>query len=314
MGVETKIGWTDATWNPWRGCSKVSAGCTHCYADVLSRRNPATLGVWGPNGTRVVAAEAAWREPLKWDRAAREAGERRRVFCASLADVFEDWRGRLKDANGHDIWVEPGGFWTPDDGSPGFAYGRRPLAMDDVRERLFGLVDRTPNLTWLLLTKRPENVLPTLERLGNTSALVDCWLTETTLPRNIWLGVSAEDQAAFNARVPILLSIPAAVRFVSAEPLLGPIDLAVSPLRDGSGLRWYEGEAPPGLDWVIAGGESGPGRRPMEVGWLASIAAQCRAAGVACYIKQDAAHRDGQQGRIPDDLWSIKEYPEARDR
>lgn len=313
MGVETKIGWTHHTFNPWRGCAKVSAGCARCYADTLSRRNPATLGVWGPNGTRVVAAEAAWREPLKWDRAAREAGERRRVFCASLADVFEDWRGPVVDAKGRRLFNAPdrdGAFaWRPEtDVWNCESMGLPPLTMADVRARLFCLIRETPSLTWLLLTKRPENIV----RLGFDGHRPDVFGGDDW--PNVWLGVSAEDQAAFNARVPILLSIPATVRFVSAEPLLGPIDLAVSPLRDGSGLPWYEGEAPPGLDWIIAGGESGPGRRPMEVGWLASIAAQCRAAGVACYVKQDAAHRDGQQGRIPDDLWSVKAYPEARAR
>src|SRR5262245_49606753 len=117
----SKIQWTDHTFNVWRGCEKVSPGCAHCYAETMSRRNPAVLGEWGKHGTRVIASEAMWREPLKWDRQARAAGVRKRVFCASLADVFED-RPEL---------VAP-------------------------RERLFRLIEDTPNLDWQLLTKRPE--------------------------------------------------------------------------------------------------------------------------------------------------------------
>lgn len=90
MGVNTKIEWTTHTFNPWRGCTRISEGCRFCYAETLSRRNPAVLGVWGDEGTRVVASESMWRQPIKWDREAAAAGERRRVFCASLADAFED--------------------------------------------------------------------------------------------------------------------------------------------------------------------------------------------------------------------------------
>src|SRR4051794_38669367 len=90
MATETKIQWTHHTFNPWRGCQKVSPGCAHCYAEQLSLRNPKVLGEWGPDGKRVIASESYWRLPLKWNRDAHKAGERRRVFCASLADVFED--------------------------------------------------------------------------------------------------------------------------------------------------------------------------------------------------------------------------------
>lgn len=123
MAENSKIEWTNHTFNPWRGCQKVSPGCQHCYAETLSKRNPAVLGEWGPNGKRVIASEAHWRLPLKWNKAAKLAGERHRVFCASLADVFED-RPEL---------VAP-------------------------RVRLFHLISETPNLDWLLLTKRPENI------------------------------------------------------------------------------------------------------------------------------------------------------------
>lgn len=193
MGEITKIEWCHHTFNPWRGCTKVSPGCANCYAERQSRRNPGVLGVWGDDGTRVVAAEAAWSEPLKWDRAANEAGERRRVFCASLADVFED---------------------------------RTDLFMP--RLRLFGLIRRTPNLDWLLLTKRPGTwakvVRDTLDWRLNSGGLnsrdADYWFAADWLngkpPANVWLGVSVEDQARANERIPALLQIPARVRFVSA--------------------------------------------------------------------------------------------------
>ena len=104
MASETKIQWADHTFNPWRGCLKVSAGCANCYAETLSKRNPGTLGIWGSEAsgaTRVVASESMWREPLKWNTEAQKSGIRSRVFCASLADVFEDWQGRMLDHKGH---------------------------------------------------------------------------------------------------------------------------------------------------------------------------------------------------------------------
>ena len=153
---DSKIEWTDHTFNTHRGCTKVSAGCANCYAETLSGRNPAVLGIWGPNGTRVVAAESAWREPLKWNREAVEAGERHRVFCASLADVFEDWKGPMLNSHGDELFSDRIGGWSDRVGDKD---GHRlKLTMQDVRTRLYKLIDATPNLDWLLLTKRPENI------------------------------------------------------------------------------------------------------------------------------------------------------------
>ncbi len=288
MGANTKIEWAHHTFNPWRGCTKVSAGCANCYADTLSKRNPLTLGVWGPNGTRVVAAESAWREPLKWDRAAKAAGERHRVFCASLADVFEG------------IDTMPAESWEP---------------VAEARVRLFKMIAiDTPNLDWLLLTKRPENVKPVLDAV---SERVDHYAAESIAfawNLRVWLGTSVENQAAADARIPHLISAPAAVRFLSCEPLLGPVDLSewldpVQPLfvcqrcgdefaegekgQDGrhpycGGEGAPNGETEPSSDihWVIAGGESGPGARPMHPDWARSLRDQCRAAGVAFHFKQ----------------------------
>lgn len=249
MGADSKIEWTHHTFNPWRGCTHVSPGCEHCYAETLSKRNPAQLGTWGAGGTRVIAAESYWRQPERWNRAAEKAGERHRVFCASLADVFED-RAEL---------VAP-------------------------RNRLLALIERTPHLDWLLLTKRPGNIV----RLMDTHLYLDGW------PRNAWLGFTAEDQRRFDerwAQVSALLdryrgeTYRPPVIFVSAEPLLGPLDLALgeSGHESGGPQGWVAG---PEIDWLIVGGESGGQARPFDLGWARSLVEQGRGAGVPVFVKQ----------------------------
>lgn len=255
MGRETGIGWTHHTFNPWRGCTKVSPGCAHCYAEVLSKRNPKVLGEWGPGGQRAIAAEVYWDQPLKWDRAAKAAGERRRVFCMSLGDVMED----------------------------------RP-ELRPHRARLFALIQKCRNLDWLLLTKRPENFSCFLP----WAFAGDAVRRPGVVWPQIWLGVSVEDQQRADERIPLLLKMPATIRFLSCEPLLGPIDLrrylprrmALSELP-GSALNdgATEGRTP-GIDWVIAGGESGAGARPMHPDWARSLRDQCQAAGVPYFFKQ----------------------------
>jgi protein gp37 len=242
------------TFNPWLGCTRVGPGCAHCYAEAISRRNPKVLGEWGPGGRRAIAAESTWREPPAWDRAAARAGERRRVFCASMADVFED-RDELE----------------------------RP------RERLRALMSRTPHLDWLLLTKRP--------------GFAARWIAGRAMPDNYWLGVSIEDQERAKERISALLEIAAPVRFLSIEPLLGPID-----------LRMLAGVA-----WAIVGGESGPRARPCDPAWIRSVMAQCRAAGVATFVKQLgdrpvglrlARGRGGDPAEWPEDL-RVREFPRS---
>lgn len=283
----TKIEWTATqrpdgtvvpgyTFNCWRGCDKVSPGCDNCYAETLSHRNPKTLGIWGKGGTRPVAAESYWKQPEKWDREAERAGERRRVFCLSLGDVFEN-RADL-------VWP---------------------------RVRLFDLIRRTPHLDWLLLTKRPKNVLPLLrvsgERVHNlrmdddvrTADWLDDWRQGyKPPPENVWVGTSVEDQARADERIPPLLRVPAAVRFLSMEPLLGPVDLDLEPVGrcvecDRVGrlyghwcARCANVEERPTVDWVIVGGESGPKSRPFNLDWARSLVAQCRAADVPVFVKQ----------------------------
>jgi protein gp37 len=297
VAEDSKIEWTTHTFNCWRGCTKVSEGCKHCYAETLSGRNPGTLGVWGPNGTRVVAAEAQWKLPVKWNVEAARAGERHRVFCASLADVFEDWAGPMAYASGNLAMVGSDGEWfgKPADWKPSANSKVRTLTMDDVRLRLFKLIDETPNLDWLLLTKRPENITPAMiyvdQRLYDRGPM--------RLRPNVWLGTSVENQAAADERIPLLLRTPAAVRFLSCEPLLGPVDLSnwwglfPADTDDDGTTHWgqdTQGYGGRGIHWVIVGGESGPGARPMHPAWARSLRDQCRAAGVAFFFKQWGAY------------------------
>lgn len=228
MGQNSKIEWTHHTFNPWWGCLKVSPACKHCYAQTWAQR--LGLELWGGKRTpRRFFSDAHWREPLKWNAQAQADGRRRRVFCASMADVFED-RDDLKP-------------W---------------------RGRLWPIIEATPWLDWLLLTKRPENVLASVP-----------WRQEW--PKNVWLGTTTENQKLANENIPLIVTIPAAVRFISGEPLLSALDVA----------QWL---APPGarhgINWVIAGGESGHHSRPMNPVWAEDLRDQCLAAGVPFHFKQ----------------------------
>src|SRR5579872_1330822 len=250
MGKDSGIEWTHHTFNPWWGCTRVSPGCEHCYAETFAKR----VGVqWGVKAERRFFGDKHWAEPLKWNAAAKKSGERHRVFCASMADVFED---------------------------------RRDL--DEVSLRLWALIEATPNLDWLLLTKRPENI----ERLEPES-----W--NKRWPANAWAGTTVEDRLRVEKRIPYLLRVPTTVRFLSCEPLLEGIDISfwlrryLLHAKDG---RWMHNTYPEagttggtwlrGIDWVIVGGESGHGARPMHPDWARSLRDQCVAAGVALHFKQ----------------------------
>lgn len=267
MAENSKIQWTDHTFNPWRGCTKVSPGCTNCYADTMSKRNPGTLGVWGKYGTRVVASESMWKQPLKWNREAEASGIRRKVFCASLADVFE-------------------GIETMPDS-----------AIQDVfraRVRLFQLIQDTPALDWLLLTKRPENIDPILDGMG-------IYGTISKIMPNVWIGTTVENQEMADKRIPELLKIPAKVRFLSVEPMLEEICLARWMNRFSDGKKVFPNVAEP--DWVIVGGESGGNKRPFDPDWARTIRDQCTSAGTAFFMKQIDKIQP-----IPDDLM-IRQFP-----
>lgn len=263
MSENSSIEWTDHTWNPWWGCTKWSAGCTHCYADSLSRRYG--FDVWGPRADRRFFGDKHWAEPLKWNRDAVKAGVRRRVFCASMADVFE--HHMVEETN---------------------------VKMDEARTRLWAMVDATPMLDWLLLTKRPENI-----RLMGP---YEWWVR----PRpNVWYGTSVEDQEQADKRIKYLLEVPAAIRFLSCEPLLGPVNLDQA-CRHANGLRrpnW-------GLEinWVISGGESGAGARPCNPDWVRDLRDQCEAAGTAYFFKQWGGRIAKSGGRELDGrIWN--EFP-----
>jgi len=202
---------------------------------------------WGPAGTRMRTSHANWRKPLAWNRQAAADGKRARVFCASLADVFED---------------------KPDQPE-----------LNDWRSDLMLLIQQTPQLDWLLLTKRPKNVMRLFslawQKIGGDPV--------TALPNNIWIGTSVENQAAADERIPELLKIPAAVRFLSCEPLLGPINLE-NLAYEAAGPAWAGYNKL--IDWVIVGGESGPNARPMHPRWARSLRNQCQEAGVSYFFKQ----------------------------
>ncbi len=280
MGENSAIGWTDHTFNPWIGCSKVAAGCTNCYAEAFSKRTGRAR--WGDGGTRVVTSDANWKQPIKWNRAAEKEGRRRRVFCASLADVFEDWGGPILNHRGVQLGNDGNG---------------QPLTMDDIRVRLFGLIDDTPRLDWLLLTKRPENI-PKMwpwDELKKPTTESRRFVVQKRR-NNVWLLTSVATQADVDRNAPLLLEC----RHLS--PVLG---LSCEPLLETIDLKEYIGE----LDWIIVGGESGPKRRmigPWAIQWVAN---QCRSANKPCYVKQDVAMRPGQQGRISDATWAMKEFP-----
>lgn len=219
MGENSKIEWTDHTFNPWVGCTKVSPACDHCYAESWAKRTGHSE-LWAGERRRT----KTWDEPIKWDRKAKLEGMRRRVFCASLADVFDN--------------QVPRGW----------------------RDDLWTLIANTRNLDWLLLTKRPQNITKMLPLWGEGG-----W-------PHVWLGTTADDQDHFEQRWPHLAKIPAAVRFISYEPALGP-------------LRLWEarGEEP---DWIIAGGESGGKARPPRIEWFRDLRDDCARLGVAYLFKQ----------------------------
>ena len=246
MGKETKIEWCDFTFNPWRGCVKVSDGCANCYAEALAKRNPLVLGEWGPGSNRSIASEKYWGEPVKWNDRAKHAQRRPRVFCASLGDVFED---------------------------------REDLV--EHRARLFDLILKTPNLDWLILTKRPENIRRHLEQIHNGAPS----LLQLMPLKNLWLGVTIENEKQAALRMPELAQIPAAIRFLSVEPLLEKVCLG---LFGTAPKDWGENYSLvcDYFDWVIVGGESGPGARPMKEEWALAIRDECIQAEVPFLFKQ----------------------------
>ena len=238
----SSIEWTDHTFSPWLGCTKVSPACDHCYAEALmdTRMHRVT---WGAGQPRKRTSAANWREPQKWNRECERTGTRARVFCASLADVFDN---------------EVPAEWRRD---------------------LFNLILSTPHLTWLLLTKRIGNWKARMNCALGSSRLPERWLNGHP-PPNVWLGATICNQAEADRDVPKLLAAPAAKRFLSIEPMLGPVDLM--PMFEHRADAYND----TGVDWIICGGESGPHARPMHPDWPRSLRDQCAAAGVPFLFKQ----------------------------
>lgn len=338
MSEQTGIEWCDSTFNPWLGCTKVSPACDHCYAERDTRRFGRVE--WGAGKPRVRTSAANWKLPERWDREAfaecPECGwrgefraaklvdveaisqcpkcdceyleaSRRRVFCASLADWLDN-----------EVPIE----WLVD---------------------LLDLIRRTPNLDWLLLTKRIGNwrarlreaamnckarAMETGEPIDNLWMWISEWANGRNPPANVWLGATVINQDEADRDVPKLLAVPARVRFLSIEPMLGPIRLdiehdwlgrsaggpfcpdcpergvGIDPVDHRGCLGEITDEAPyEGLDWIICGGESGPHARPMHPDWVRSLRDQCAAAGVAFMLKQWGEWReDDGTGGITDVL------------
>jgi len=256
MGERTAIEWCDSTFNPWVGCTKVSPACDNCYAERLMETRMHKVQ-WGSGNLRKRTSPANWRRPLLWEHE-HEAfelmhGRRRRVFCASLADVFDN-----------DVPEQ----WRAD---------------------LFSLICQTQHLDWLLLTKRIGNAMAMLDRiayLGTTDTVGELM----PLP-NVWLGATVINQEEADRDIPKLLAVPARVRFLSIEPMLGPMDL----------VPYIHCDVGNALDWVIAGGESGPKARPLHPNWVRSLRDQCASAGVPFHLKQHGEWLRGEVEVTPGD-------------
>lgn len=251
MGETTGISWTDSTFNPWWGCTKVSAGCDNCYADALDKR----FGVshWGKGVPRRVMSDSYWKQPIKWDTEAFRLGDKRKVFCASMADVMDD--------------EAPAG----------------------QRDRLWKLIDNTPNLIWQLLTKRPQRYKK--------------YLPANFKHDNVWLGTSTEDQSSYDLRWPILreaADMRGTISWISYEPALSSITLRTPDVNGRFKVP----------DWLICGGESGEGRRHMEQEWAEKIEKECRLFGVKFFMKQFSARTPEEGKKLIPPCLLIHEFPE----
>ena len=290
MGENSKIEWTDHTFNPWIGCTKVSPGCAHCYAENLMATRYGRVE-WGLGKARVRTSPDNWRLPLRWNREEQNkmvdhagffTARRPRIFCASLADWLDD-----------EVPIE----WLAD---------------------LLDLIRQTPNLDWLLLTKRPQNwrtrilaaaAYATMALRDELRSRLLAWVNNDIAAANIWIGTTVEDQERADERIPALLKIPACVRFLSCEPMLGGVELRHHLLTPRPGCEHknpLDGcctrpgaptpechldacslpDARQQIHWVICGGESGPGARPMHPVWARSLRDQCASSGVPFLFKQ----------------------------
>lgn len=284
MAKYSRIEWTDATWSPVTGCAPISEGCQNCYAKRMANRLRGRCGYPADDPFRVTLHPERLGEPLRWK-------EPRRVFVCSMGDLFHE-----------DV-------------------------PDEFIDYVFAVMGRSQQHTFILLTKRPERMREYLQA-GRYQQILNIAYRLKYRPEglgkgidnpkdmrwrpNVWLGVTTENQQRADERIPVLLQIPAAVRFVSIEPMLGPIDLTklIIPITGPGSSQpcapetWRQinaltgddyqydwkchgvGHQGPQLNWVICGGETGPGARPMHPDWVRSLRDQCQAAGVPFFFKQ----------------------------
>lgn len=297
MGEDSKIEWTNHTFNSWWGCTKVSPACDHCYAEAWAKRT-GFPDLWGVNAGRRTFAVKHWMQPERWNAAAAKEGVRHRVFCNSMSDVFDNHPGIVAE-----------------------------------REKLWDVIRDTPHLDWLMLTKRIGNVKHMLPAdWGDGYA-------------NVWLGISVVNQDEADRDIPKLLATPARVRFLSCEPLLGPIDLfafhagqcticagageviangptTTFPEDDDGMMRCWDChgtglcEDNEGLSWVICGGESGAGARSMSLDWALNLHNECVSQNIPFFMKQlsqaDTANFK-EFGSFPEPM-RVREWPQPKER
>lgn len=262
---DSKISWTDNTFSPWHGCTKVSPGCDNCYAESLNARWGGNN--WGKGNPRKMMSDVQWKKPLNWEKNARETGTITKVFCGSMCDVMDD------------------------------------EAPESQRERLWELIDQTPNLTWQILTKRPHRYVKYLPETGfihdNVILMATIEKQEFYLPRMKALNQGKQQLEMYNDinRRDFALALKPVRTGISYEPALGPLS-----------IREYPGLRP---DWLIFGGETGNNPRPMETAWAANIKAECERFGVAFWMKQMSARTPGKAADlIPAELL-LRQFPEV---
>lgn len=279
---DTAIEWADHTWNPWIGCQKEHTGCVNCYAEhqMADRFHQV---VWGAHGTRRLTSPHTWRQLHRWNVRAGIEGSRPRVFTASLADWFEPWDGAMHDHRNSQMFIERHA-----------ARGPRPYTMDDARRAAIQIMREADRLTFMILTKRPDQIERTLARLG-ASDLLDS-------PR-FWFGASVSDQATLETYGGDLARLPARVKFLSIEPMVGKVDLFAGAARilgchegppSSDGFYAHERNGPIHqetalsmiADWVIIGGESGPSARTCWLEDLHATMRQCQQARIPVFVKQ----------------------------
>ncbi|WKV08178.1 phage Gp37/Gp68 family protein [Thermoanaerobacterium thermosaccharolyticum] len=289
---KTKIEWTDTVWNPVTGCTPISEGCQNCYANRIANRLKGRCGYPADEPFKVTLHPERLNEPLQWRKP-------QRIFVCSMGDLFHE------DVHPYDIM------------------------------RIFNVMAKAKHHTFLVLTKRPERMLEVYKRLRPGNTIPGPYFSITgkgegwagyppTLPDNIWLGVTAENQQRADERIPILLQIPAAVHFVSVEPMLGPVKIDhYFPEYDYRPTYKYwqaafpeQGNKPilvcPGIDWVICGGESGLGARPMHPDWARDLRDQCQKARIPFFFKSWGEYKPLPFRSTGDGLHTLQEYPECK--